>query len=231
MSIAILGWGSLIWDQVPAFDEWHRNWQFDGPTLKIEFSRVSKSRCGALTLVLDSEHGAECTVAYAFSKRESLEDAICDLRCREGTTVSRIGVLTPTESQCRSRDSEVKNRIKEWSIKAKVDSVIWTDLPGNFAKESNSKQPFDVSAAVTHLRSLDAEAKVLAAEYIWRAPSFVRTPVRDLMQIQPWFDQVAGNTQSEASGALPGDLDLPSISPRQSDSESGADTEKQGQRK
>jgi hypothetical protein len=41
VKIAILGWGSLLWDKRPEFDEQHDEWQFDGPKLKIEFSRVS----------------------------------------------------------------------------------------------------------------------------------------------------------------------------------------------
>lgn len=53
MKIAILGWGSLIWDK--------RNlrlageWQVGGPVLPIEFSRVSGY--GRLTLVIDPLHG------------------------------------------------------------------------------------------------------------------------------------------------------------------------------
>jgi hypothetical protein len=46
--IAILGWGSLIWEVHPAFDVYHWEWLADGPTLKLEFSRKSTSRKGAL---------------------------------------------------------------------------------------------------------------------------------------------------------------------------------------
>ena len=54
MRISILGWGSLIWESRPAFDDLHGAWHPDGPTLKLEFSRVSlKTRLGALTLVID----------------------------------------------------------------------------------------------------------------------------------------------------------------------------------
>jgi len=53
-----------------------------GPILKIEFSQLSKTRLGALTLVFDEEHGSPTTVAWCQSKRRSPEDAICDLRCR-----------------------------------------------------------------------------------------------------------------------------------------------------
>lgn len=65
MKIAILGWGSLLWDQRAEFDKKHEDWQFDGPSLMLEFSRVSQTRNGALTLVLDFNNGKPCQVAYA----------------------------------------------------------------------------------------------------------------------------------------------------------------------
>ena len=57
MKIAILGWGSLLWDRQAEFDKHHDDWQFDGPSLQLEFSRVSESRKDALTLVVDTNHG------------------------------------------------------------------------------------------------------------------------------------------------------------------------------
>lgn len=51
--IAILGWGSLIWDERPEFDSHHEEWTSGGPVLQLEFSRISESRKGALTLVID----------------------------------------------------------------------------------------------------------------------------------------------------------------------------------
>lgn len=91
MHIAILGWGSLLWDVRPEFDDQHLPWEFDGPDLKIEFSRVSQTRGGALTLVIDPINGAMCRVAHARSKRKDPEDSICDLRSREGTTRANVG--------------------------------------------------------------------------------------------------------------------------------------------
>lgn len=67
----------------------------------------------------------------------------------------------------------------------KLDVVVWTDLGSNFDKVCG--KPFDVDAALTHAQSLDAEAKSGAAQYVWRAPSFVDTPLRRALQAQPWF--------------------------------------------
>ena len=96
--IAILGWGSLLWDHQPEFDQQHHDWLLDGPRLKLEFSRISRSRRGALTLVIDPTNDELCPVAYALSKRQDPEDALCDLRFREGTTKKNIGYFSyPSE--------------------------------------------------------------------------------------------------------------------------------------
>lgn len=42
--IALLGWGSLLWEGGAEFDRGHDEWRLDGPELKLEFSRVSTSR-------------------------------------------------------------------------------------------------------------------------------------------------------------------------------------------
>ncbi|MER8652067.1 hypothetical protein [Mesorhizobium sp. M0586] len=83
--IAILGWGSLIWDKHLEFDAHHDGWLPGGPVLQLEFSRISESRKGALTLVVDNEHGTACETSYAVSSRKNPDDAVADLRCREST--------------------------------------------------------------------------------------------------------------------------------------------------
>jgi len=71
VKIAVLGWGSLLWDtESIKGKEFEKHlercsgldslWCEGGPTLRLEFSRVSKSRNGALTLVLDYDNGTQC---------------------------------------------------------------------------------------------------------------------------------------------------------------------------
>ncbi len=187
MKIAILGWGSLLWDKHQEFDKQHDEWQSDGPCLKIEFSRVSSTRNGALTLVLDTENGKECQVSYALSKRKNPDDAICDVRCREGTILKNIGFCFIDNSRKQARDGEVIKIIHNWALLKKIDVAIWTDLKNNFQKKSKYKKPFSVENAIFHIQALDNEGKAKAAQYIWRAPTFVITPLRDVLQLQPWF--------------------------------------------
>ncbi|HYX64689.1 MAG TPA: hypothetical protein VE935_10755 [Burkholderiales bacterium] len=68
-----------------------------------------------------------------------------------------------------------------------VDVVVWTDLPSNFEKEKG--KAFSVDKACKHLQGLSPEGKAKAAEYVWRAPDFVQTPLRQRLQQEPWFSQ------------------------------------------
>ena len=77
---AILGWGSLIWEPGPEFQKRICQSENDGPVLPIELSRISTTRKGALTLVIDPDNGTLVRTKYVLSNRKSPEDAACDLR-------------------------------------------------------------------------------------------------------------------------------------------------------
>ena len=188
MKIAILGWGSLLWENSPDFDSWHGPWEYDGPILSIEFSRISKSRRGALTLVIDEDQGIPTQVAWSLSRRSTPDDAIRDLRVREGTSVKNIGQFEIPNRGANSGELGKQDSLIAWANAKKIDSVVWTALESNFEKER--KEPFSVAAATAYLQSLDPQGKVKAAEYVWRAPAFVTTRLRSELQREPWF---AGN--------------------------------------
>lgn len=184
---AILGWGSLIWDHRPEFDRWHDDWRPDGPGLPIEFSRLSSSRDGALTLVIDEEHGSWVQVAWCLSKRVKVADAASDLRCREGTTNSNIGQLIVAPRKEEDDPESIEGRIAEWARDNDIQAVVWTQLRSNFSERT--ERPFSVANAIVHLQGLPSAAKAGAAEYVWRAPSFVQTPLRTAIEVEPWFHQ------------------------------------------
>src|ERR1700686_3239135 len=185
MKIAILGWGSLLWEGGPEFDRVHEPWQNDGPLLSLEFSRVSESRLGALTLVIDHAHGVPINVAWCVGKRATLEDALCDLRSREGTTLDKIG-CTMIGVEVSASDAEVPGgEVVAWARPKHLDAVIWTALSSNFHEKTT--QSFAIEAALSHLKKLTPAGKSKAAEYIWRAPDFVKTPLRSAVQREPWF--------------------------------------------
>jgi hypothetical protein len=188
MNIAILGWGSLIWDANPAFDLTHGEWQPDGPELKLEFSRVSQTapRRGVLTLVIDPQSGAATRVWFSMSKRSALEEAIEDLRARERSPSTRsIGYIVAAAGKAQYRNELAGSTIRSWATARRIDAAIWTDLPSNF--ESSLRNRFSISAAIAHLKSLDTETRSRAIEYIKRAPAFVDTPLRTALQAEDWF--------------------------------------------
>jgi hypothetical protein len=183
--IAILGWGSLLWDNSALqFDQQHDDWKPDGPVLKLEFSRKSVSRLNALTLVIDAVHGQKCQVAYALSRRRTAEEAKADLRAREKTAAQNIGYVFADGSRHHGRDAHSVDAILQWAKDKRIDFVLWTDLPGSF-----DVVPADefLKSAVHHLQELSPEGKAKAAEYIWRAPDFIQTPLRAALQTEPWF--------------------------------------------
>lgn len=187
--IAILGWGSLCWDPKPEFDQWHEEWRPEGPTLKLEFSRVSTSRRGALTLVIDPLCGAANTVLFTLSRRPTVDDALADLTRREGTTPANIGFVYLAKRRQNCRDPESAATIGGWAAKIGMEAVIWTDLPSNFAERTGTS--FSVPSAIDYLRGLDPFARGLAVTYISRAPAFIRTPLRSALETTPWFASTA----------------------------------------
>lgn len=187
--VAILAWGSLIWDnRWPAFDDQRGNWLEDGPVLPLEFSRVSKTRKGALTLVIDPDNGSDCKVMYAMSRRKNPADAIADLRDREGTIMDHMGFYFAEEPE-RKCVPAVPDAIPAWAKKKKFDVVVWAGMPSNFPGKNAVKkgEAFSIDAAAAHLQAITAEGKAAAATYVWRAPELVVTKLRTRLQSEPWF--------------------------------------------
>ncbi len=176
MKIAIIGWGSLIWN--PADLKMTGPWHHDGPLLPIEFARISQN--GRLTLVLH-EGAPLVQTLWAKASCSNLNEAIKSLREREGTNAQRIGYvsLASGNSRCRVVE-EIEGAIAGWAKKNALDAVIWTDLPSNFCERTQMK--FDYENALVYLRSLRGDALERAKEYFINAPPQVRTPLRAVIE-------------------------------------------------
>jgi hypothetical protein len=180
---AILGWGSLLWDDThPKFNAQSAAWQYDGPILPIEFSRISRTRGGALTLVIDSENGSPIRTAWCLSRRTTLADAIEDLRERESTDSRGVGYVHGTQQQ--ARDPKILKTVQEWTVAHKLDGAVWTDLASNFQEKTG--RPFSIEAARKHLLGLPDAGKAQARLYLLRAPVWVKT--RLLTSVKDIFD-------------------------------------------
>ncbi len=184
--IALLGWGSLIWDARPDFDRYLNAWTSDGPRLQLEFSRKAESRKNALTLVIDSDRGTKVPTLYTLSKRSDPRDAVCDLRSREGTIIQKIGLINLiTEEEC-GRDKKVIKVIQNWAKEKEFQVVIWTDLEASFSERKPNEF---CDAALAHLKSLDLEGIREAVKYVVRAPQQIKTRLRKMLMNDEWFRQ------------------------------------------
>ena len=207
--ITILGWGSLLWEGGDEFDQWHGPWCFDGPILRIEFTRVSGRRLGALTLVIDANHGSPIPVAWCLSTRASADDAACDLRAREETTIGRIARI---EIDRGPFTEEPAATVAAWAKRKRLDAVVWTALTSNFEEKVGTS--FSLPAVISYIKGLPAAGKLRAAEYVWRTPEFVQTPVRAALQQEPWFGERASSHAAGAGGGEPPDRDSNYVPPR-----------------
>jgi hypothetical protein len=181
---AVLGWGSLIWDARPEFDRHLTGWSVGGPRLPLESCRISQSRKKALTLVIDTGLGTEVETLYALTTRLDPQDAICDLRCREGTTAKNIGYVNLVTADEHGRCANVVETIRSWAPAKEVHFVVWTDLPANFPERKADKF---CNAALSHLKSLDVAGIRAAVEYIANAPPTISTAFRTFIMNDAWF--------------------------------------------
>jgi hypothetical protein len=188
MRIAILAWGSLIWDsqKLAIAGEFNPC----GPQLPIEFCRVSGG--GRLTLVIDEEFGASCPTYVAESACADLDAALQNLWIREGSQEevlprnvrkhSRVGFAEVASGLCS--DSAMNHHpravvtIKTWAQANRFDAAIWTALASNFGGSDKAGEPFSVEAAIRYLERLDVKSLKPALCYIRLAPPEVQTPVR-----------------------------------------------------
>jgi hypothetical protein len=183
MKIAVLAWGSLVWDRRTL--RISGDFEPNGPRLPIEFCRVS-GRDNAprrLTLVIDQTLGCPCLSHSALSRFNDLGDARENLREREGMAhvngVGFVDCVATTESlRALERHPAAVETIRAWARANGYDAVIWTALASNFHEPAKANEPFSVEAAIRYLSTRDRTALEAALKYIRCAPPEVQTPVR-----------------------------------------------------
>ncbi|QPH55314.1 hypothetical protein [Pontivivens ytuae] len=184
MKIAILGWGSLIWDienlEPHVAGDWHMR---GGPELPMEFSRISPKRKMGLVVCLDPQHGAACPTHAIRSTRARLTDAVSDLARRERAPEDLIGRCT--QDGAHGRLPEVNEAVMAWCRMSGHDGAVWTDLEPNFLLSRGV--PFSVKRGMDYLRTLEGESLAEAHRYIEEAPSTTMTPLRRALTTDPWW--------------------------------------------
>lgn len=207
MRIAVLGWGSLIWDPrslAISNGQWHP----DGPSLPIEYARIASPGKPGERLTLAIRYGVpNVQVLWIESGLKTLERARRNLANREGTSPDKIGYATASESRMKSltqappevmvgttheariaMTDKLVEALNTWREDHGLEAVIWTDLPSNF--EDIRRDPSDQSvtltpaAAVAYLREkIDYGLAEPAELYVRRTPYVIRTPVREEIEL------------------------------------------------
>src|ERR1700761_737680 len=133
MQIAVIGWGSLI--SSPAALRLQTRWYRDGPSLPVEFARISGGN--RLTLVIHPPSRNQQTL-WAAAASDDLPQVRENLREREETqlrliqTASADGVFSEGVADC------VKESVSAWlRQKPHLSGCVWTGLPSNWERERN----------------------------------------------------------------------------------------------
>jgi hypothetical protein len=183
MKIAILGWGSLIWQPKELEFNKEIGWESDGPMLPIEFARISKD--GRLTLVI-TEEGTLVPTFYAISKYKSIEEAVLNLVVREGSVRRSIGSYDKTSNEFFPINFEPSQNILDWlNIKTDIDAVIWTNLGENWNIKNEKHEIIrliDSDKRIDYLKELKGNTRALAEEYIRKTPIQIQTKYRKLIE-------------------------------------------------
>lgn len=185
--IAVIGWGSLLWDLDDLAPKIEGPWLMRaGPALPFEFSRISPKRQLALVLCLDPEQGAPCPTNAILSIRADIHEAAEDLRARErAKEIGFIGAFCARTGYHRSRLPEVAPIFANWCEATGAAGAVWTDLDSNFSEMSGAD--FSITAAIAYLRTLAGAPFDEAVRYIERAPETTETPLRAALRADPWW--------------------------------------------
>ncbi|MGI9464830.1 MAG: hypothetical protein ACR2OM_12860 [Aestuariivirgaceae bacterium] len=185
MNIAIIGYGSLIWDLDDLEPKVDGNWQRGaGPAMPVEFARVSPKRKQGLVLVIHADVPAPSATSYLMSNRKDVQHAVTDLAERERTQLDHIGYVVRS-GQGYSRQAGIIETVAEWLTGTDLDAAVWTDLDGNF--DESTGEAFSHQAGLAHLRQLSGASLYEAWRYITYAPEETDTPFRRFLAADGWW--------------------------------------------
>jgi hypothetical protein len=182
--IAIIGWGSLIWDLEILTPHTSGSWLMAaGPKLPMEFSRVSPKRKLGLAVCLDPVAGVPCQTHVIRSARGDIHQAVEDLRARERAPLGLIGAWHADFQH--GRMPEVVEMVADWCAAKGWDGAVWTDLEPNF--KENTGRAFSVAEGIAYLKTLRGESLEEAYNYIQNAPEHTATPLRAALAANSWW--------------------------------------------
>ena len=191
MSILILGYGSLIWDLDDLAPKVRGGWRIGaGPSLPLEFSRISPKRKQSLVVVIDTVAGDPCPTHVIESARGSVAEAVIDLAARERTDAAHIGWVDAQAGRACSNRDGIVGHVRDWCVGQGATGAVWTDLDGNFEQATGTS--FTVERGIAYLKTLEDDSLAAALEYINGAPVGTDTPLRRALSLDPWWTDRTG---------------------------------------
>ena len=182
MKIAILAWGSLVWQPKELKYNKSFGWKTDGPILPIEFARISKD--GRLTLVITSS-GTKVPTLYTLSDYRAIDEAVLDLAVREGSGRKSVGWYDKAKDEFSPEKIVCKDEIREWVKDRDFDAVIWANLGEKWGVNGEVISPDE---RIDYLKKLNGPTSALAEQYIRRAPKQINTDYRKKIEEElEWF--------------------------------------------
>lgn len=171
MTIACLGWGSLIWDprSLPIRKPWFR----DGPLLPIEFARQSQDY--RITLVIEKE-AAYVRSLWALMSINNLETAKEKLASRECIVSKNISKYIGYWEKNENSDFDFSDEVGKWAKPKGIEAVIWTALPPKFGSQIGRVPT--IEEVISYLHDLPLLKISYVEEYIRRAPIQIDTDYR-----------------------------------------------------
>ena len=190
--IAVIGWGSLIWDLDGLAPKVEGDWHMRvGPALPFEFSLVSRKRKMGLAVCLAPENGEDCPTHVIASRRFDIHEAAEDLYLRERSpSVDFIGAYCARSGFLRTRLPDVGEAVRDWCATTGAAGAVWTDHESNYLDMRG--EPFSIAAASAYLRGLSGESIEEAVRYIEFAPETTSTPLRRALAAEDWWRAAAG---------------------------------------
>ena len=185
MTIAIIGYGSLIWDLDDLAPKVKGDWMRGaGPAMPIEFARISQKRRQGLVLVIEDDLEHMCATSLIESRRTELRDAVDDLAARERTHAGHIGWATRA-GDVTSRFNGLTESVVSWLDDTGYEAAVWSDLDGNFHEHTG--EPFSHENGSDYLRGLTGASLGEAWRYITYAPEETDTPFRRHLKTDDWW--------------------------------------------
>lgn len=199
-AVAIIGWGSLIWDPENLSPHIVGGWRMGGgPALPLEFSRISPKRKMGLALCIDEGVGAPCATHAIRSARGDVDAARVDLAARERAPLDLIGMVCARTGR---RAGAGADHAAAWVAANGALGAVWTALPPNFT--DHAAEPFDLAAAERWLLGLSGDSRDEAVRYIQNAPAATDTPLRRMLAGRDWWRAEAARVAASDGAPGPG---------------------------